>query len=211
MQRTVDRQLREIKEAVGKRAQGNRVDLHRVEAHAKRGVDTRERVFERAAARDLVEFLGIERVERDVHARKARGPQVVRHARQKDAVRGHRHVLDLGHGSDVAHELDHALAHRRLAAGKANAFDTDARSDANRLLNLFDAQDVEVGKLLHAFFGHAVHAAEVAAVGERNPQIVDCAAVAVLHIPLLAVYSRLNSIPQQGERAPSICNRGSDI
>ena len=167
VQRAIDGQLREREVVLVEAAHGHRVDLHGVEAGRQRGIDSIEGLLQLAAARDLLELLGIERIERDVHARQARLLEVGRHLRQQHAVRGHRYVLDAGRMRDSAHEIHHAEAHERLAARQADAADAHARRHAHRLLDLLDAQDVLVRERLHAFFGHAVDAAEIAAVGER--------------------------------------------
>ena len=46
-----------------------------------------------------------------------------------------------------------------------HAFDA-GRHDANRLLNFFNPQNIEIGELLHSLFGHAVHAAEITVVND---------------------------------------------
>lgn len=64
VQRAVDRELGEIEEAVRKRAECDRIDFHGVESRLERRIDAAKRVVERAATRNLVELLGVERVER---------------------------------------------------------------------------------------------------------------------------------------------------
>ncbi len=178
---------------------GDRVDFHRVEAGGERGVDAGKRLGKLPTARDGGELFRIERVERDVHARKARVAQVVGHLRQQHAVGGQRYVLNAGRGADVAHQIDHALAHERLAPGQAHAAYPHSSQHAHDMRNLLDAQDVLMAKRFHALFGHAVYAAVIAAIGQRNAQVIDRAAVSVLHdFP----SRRTSSVPLPGGMQP---------
>ena len=54
----------EIEKAVRKRAECDSIDFHGVESRLERRIDAAKRVVERSAARDLVELLSVERVER---------------------------------------------------------------------------------------------------------------------------------------------------
>ena len=194
VQRAIDGKLREGKVILMQLAHRNRVDLHGVEPGGQRGIDAVEGLLQIPAARDGMELLGIERVQRDVHARKPRLAQLVGHARQQHAIGGERDVLDAGRIVDVAHQVDHALANQRLAAGQAHAFDAQVRERANHARNLLDTQDIGMAHGLHALFRHAVDATVVATVRQRYTQVIDGAAVSVLH----EVPSRLRipSVPR---------------
>ena len=181
VQRTVDGELREGQIILMQLAHRDRVDLHGVEPGGQRGVDAVEGLLQIPATRDGVELLGIERVQRDVHTRKPCLTQLVGHARQQHAVGGERDVLDAGRVVDVAHQVDHALAHQRLAAGQAHAFDAQVREHANHVRDLLDTQDIGMAHGLHALFRHAVDATVVATVRQRYTQVIDGAAVSVLH------------------------------
>ena len=64
--------------------------------------------------------------------------------------------------------------HGRLAAGEADAVDVEALDeDAGEALDLLEREQVLAGQPLHALGRHAVGAAEVAAVGDRDPQVTD--------------------------------------
>ena len=194
VQRAVNGKLREGQVILMQLAHRDRVDLHGVEPSCQRGVNAVEGLLQIPAARDGMELLGIERVKRDVHARKPRLAQLVGHARQQHAVGGERDVLDTGHVVDVAHQVDHALAHQRLAAGQSHAFDAQVREHANHVRDLLDAQDIGMAHGLHTLFRHAVDATIVATVRQRYTQVIDGAAVSVLH----EVPSRLRipSVPR---------------
>ena len=74
-----------------------------------------------------------------------------------------------------------AFAHERLAARQANVLEPHFGSNLDDGFYLFQSQDVLVRKRAHAFFRHAVDAPQVAAVGERNPQVVYSPSVGILH------------------------------
>src|SRR5262245_36687600 len=94
-------------------------------------------------------------------------------------VGGHRQVLDafdFGQALDQAFQL--ATQHR-LAARHAQLVDPDADEDLRQADDLLVSQYLRLGLPLHSLFGHAVEAAEIAAVSDRNAQIADGAAVTV--------------------------------
>src|SRR5699024_9959555 len=97
------------------------------------------------------------------------------------AVGGHGHVADARRRSHGAHEVNHALAHKRLAAREPHASHAHAGGHAHHALYLLDALNVLVPKRFHALFRHAVDASEIASIRQRYPQIVDGSTMLVLH------------------------------
>ena len=80
---------------------------------------------------------------------------------------------------DVRQALDqrgHVAAHERLAAGDAHAVDADGAEDARQPLDLLVRQHLGAREPRQALRGHAVLAAEVAAVGDRDPDGLDATA-----------------------------------
>ena len=62
--------------------------------------------------------------------------------------------------------------HRRLAAGQADAVDVEALDEHPRQpLDLLEREQLLARQPLHPLLGHAVRAAEVAAVGDRDAQV----------------------------------------
>ena len=177
MQRTVDGELRKRQEILVQATYGHRVDLHRVEASFKCCVDTFERGFNLAHARDELELRGIERIERNVHARKPRFFELICHLRQQHAIRGHRNVLDTGHIVQGTHQIHDALAHEGLATRKTHAAYADARGNTRDGLDLLDAQDLVMAHHAHTLCRHAVNASEIAPVRQRYAQIVNNSSV----------------------------------
>src|SRR5207253_11485171 len=71
--------------------------------------------------------------------------------------------------------------HQRLAAGDADRSHPVARDeDAGQPGDLLEAKQVLAGQPLQALRRHAVDAAEVAAIGDRDPEVVGHAAERVL-------------------------------
>ena len=130
-------------------------------------------VLELAAAGDARVLLGIERVERDVHALEAGGAKLGRHLGEQRAVGGERDRLDAVDLVEPADVVDDAAAHQRLATGEADAADALLGGECGEVLDLLVGEDLGVRLPHHAVLGHAVDAAHVAAVGDRDAQVVD--------------------------------------
>ena len=92
---------------------------------------------------------------------------------QKNAVGGQGDSLDAGDGPDGRHQLVQLGPHQGLAAGEANMGDAQGGKLFHQPGDLFIGEDGAVGQTLHARLRHAVDAAEVAAVRNGNPQIMD--------------------------------------
>ena len=99
------------------------------------------------------------------------------------SVRGEREI-DAGQfsGQHFDQPLD-SSAQQRLAAGEANLFHAVAAEDLRQTHDLLEGQHFVVRqKLILAvehFLGHAVGAAEIAAIGDRNAQVAQAAAASV--------------------------------
>ena len=84
--------------------------------------------------------------------------------------------VDRGEHRDEPREV---AAHERLAAGQAQVGHAHARHQPHDALDLLEAEDLVALEPGQAVGGHAVLAAEVAAVGDRDAQVGDAAAVPV--------------------------------
>ena len=73
------------------------------------------------------------------------------------------------HRAEEAHDV---LAHQRLAAGDPELAHAEGDEGGAEPVELLEGQELGLGQELHVL-GHAVDAAEVAAVGDRDPQIGD--------------------------------------
>ena len=150
---------------------GLRDRRERVEA----GEDPRERV----AARELEEAVAVERVERDVEALDARGDERGGVALEQEAVGGQRQVAHARQRREHRDQARQVAPDERLAAGQPHVADAHLREQAHDALELLEGQDLVAVEPGQALGGHAVLAAEVAAIGDRDAHIADRAAVPV--------------------------------
>jgi hypothetical protein len=150
------------------------VDLD-LEARGLRRVDALEHLRQAAPAGDLGEFRLVERVERDVHAAHARGVEVGREAVELGAVRGEGEFLErprlemARHGAEEGHDVP---ADERLAPGDAQLLHAHADEGRAEAVELLEREEVLLRQEGHVL-GHAVDAAEVAAVRHRDPEVGD--------------------------------------
>jgi hypothetical protein len=158
------------------------VDLDR-EARLLRGVDALHDAGEIAPAGQGLETVRLQRIQRNVHALHAAIRQLSRVFRELRAVGGDGQLVQragdemAGEGAEQSHDL---AAHQRLAAGDpelARALGDEGGAEPVQLLK---GQQVLFGQEAHVL-GHAIDAAEIAAVGDRNAQIADGAAEGVDH------------------------------
>ena len=139
------------------------------------GVDAVHHLGEAAPAGDAGELVGVERVERDVDPADAAVGELGGEAAELAAVGGEGELLEragvevAGHGAEEAHD---PLADQRLAAGDPQLLHPEADEGRAEAVELLEGQQLRLGQELHVL-GHAVDAAEVAAVGDRHPQIGD--------------------------------------
>jgi hypothetical protein len=78
-------------------------------------------------------------------------------------------------GSKQGH---HAMAHQRLAAGDAQLSGSAGDKGGAQAVELLEREQIPARQKLHVF-GHAIDAAQIAAVGHRHAQIGDGAAEGV--------------------------------
>ena len=94
----------------------------------------------------------------------------------------------------LADEHRQVGAHGRLATGEAQAVDLEALDeDPGQPLDLLERQHLAARQPQHALLGHAVGAAEVAAVGDRDAQVADGAPEGIDEIHARSGYRRAAS------------------
>ena len=125
-----------------------------------------------AAARDLRKPVGIERVDRHVHAVEPRITQRSRELGEPRRIGRHHQLLDFG---ATMHELDQTndvSADQWLPASEADATDARRRKDGDHACRFLEGEQIAPdGVLVLAAGGHAVHACKIAAVGHAQPQV----------------------------------------
>jgi hypothetical protein len=155
-------------------AHGYAIDLGVGEVGVLAAVQSSQDCGEIAGAGDLFETVGTEAVDADGDAVQAGVFQGMCKVLQEHAVGGEGKVFDSVYLADDADELDDAVADGWFAAGELEAADTvnlDGRFDD--VGDLFEGEDVVLGKPADAFLGHAVEAAEITAVGDADTKDAD--------------------------------------
>jgi hypothetical protein len=98
---------------------------------------------------------------------------------EQHAVGRHGQILNGGTRRQAAHQIGHVSAQQRLAAGEAHLVDAERDEHVHQPLDLLEMQDVLARQPGVLRLGHAVAAAEVAPVGDRETQVAQRAGVAV--------------------------------
>ena len=153
------------------------VDLHR-QAGFGRGVDPGEDARDREV--DVVhrpEHLVVERVEADGDARQPRVGERLRLLRQERCVRRQRDVEVVAERRELRDQHLEVAPEERLAAGDAELLHAELDEHARDALDLLEREELtprqEAVVVPEDLLRHAVDAAEVAAVGDRDPEIAN--------------------------------------
>jgi hypothetical protein len=117
-----------------------------------------------------------ERVERDVEPPESRLDERPGEPVEEYAVRGQREVVDAGDLGEHPHQSRQLAPNERLAAGKPHLFHAHRREDTHEPRDLLEAQQLLALQPFEALGRHAVAAAEVAFVGDRDAEALDLAA-----------------------------------
>jgi hypothetical protein len=124
-------------------------------------------------ARDLREAHVRQGVERDVEPRQPRLHEQAGEAVEQDAVRRQREVADAVRACEQLDEDGQVAPDERLAARQPDLVHAHRGEHADGALDLLEAEDLLARQPLEPLCGHAVLAAEVALVGDRDPQAAD--------------------------------------
>ena len=151
----------------------DRVDLHLVEPRLGRGADGRDGLFAPVAQRDGAEAVRPQRVEREVHRIEARRPQRRDVALEQQCVRGHRQPLqpERLQPAEPRDEIVDVAAHQRLTPRDADLPHAQPHEESSQALDLLEREQVVLGQERHALRRHAVAAAQVALLDDRDAQV----------------------------------------
>jgi hypothetical protein len=100
--------------------------------------------------------------------------------RGEHAIGGEAEVVDAGDGREALHKGYQVAAHEGFAARQAHFAHAEAGHYFDQTQHLFVAKQLVLRHVLDAFFGHAVKAAQVAAVGHGQAQVFQRPAVGVV-------------------------------
>jgi hypothetical protein len=140
-----------------------------------------------------METLGIERVERDVDPPHARLDQGYRMALELAAVRRHSELVEPAFAHmrpELANQPHDVAADQRLAAGEPDLAHAKVDEGRGQPAQLLQRQELGLGQEGH-LLGHAVDAAEVAAVGDRQPDVGDLPPERIAHTASCLACPRL--------------------
>ncbi len=136
-------------------------------------VDAGEHAMELVVPRQRLEAIGVQRVEADRQAMQAGVAQRARVRRQQHAVGRHRQIANGRAGGEARDERREVAAQQRLAAGEPDLVHAEADEHVHELFDLLELQDVLARQPHVVLLGHAVAAAQVAPVGDRQPQVAQ--------------------------------------
>src|SRR5580693_3387157 len=181
----------------------NRVDLDGSETQPARNFQPLQNLLQFVAPRDPQKTLPVQRIQVNVEPAQASVVQRLGMLRQLDAIRGHRKIANSRNSRKHAYQHRKTLAHQRLTSGDSQFRNTERNRHAHKSLNLFERQDFRVLHVLHAFFRHAVEAADIAPVRNTDPKIVvnstesvqqGVSHVAQLVISFYQAYTKTNRV-----------------
>ena len=139
----------------------------------------RSTALDACAARNPAKYRFVETVQAHVQSLQAGLPQSFGLLDKQDAVGRQGDVRDPLDPDQPLHQLGQAGTQQRLAAGQPQLAHAAAGRDADEPFDLVERQDFLRGHELGVVLGHAVDAAQVAAIGHADPQVRVHAAEAV--------------------------------
>ena len=123
-------------------------------------------------ARDRLEAVGQERVERDVHVREAGGDEAREPALEQQAVGRDAERAHAVERREPRREVDDVAAHERLAARQPDLARARADEEAREAHDLVAREQRLLRREVDALGRHAVCTAEVASLRDRDAQVV---------------------------------------
>ena len=129
--------------------------------------------------RQLLEAIAIQRVEADRDPVQARALELLGCAFSSTPLVVIAEIADAVAAGEPGHQVRDVAAEQRLAAGQPNLVDAEVEEQVDQLLDFLEVQDVLARQPEVLLFGHAVPAAQVAPVGDREAQVPERPAVDV--------------------------------
>src|SRR6185437_6815298 len=156
----------------------HRIDLDRLEPRAPRLLDSRQHVFRPAeASAHAAKHLRVGAVEADGDALQSRRAQLEGVLGEEDPVGGQGDVVDTVDGRQVANEIRQRRPQQRLTPGEAKLTHAQTREEAREAHDLVERQPLvraeEAVAVMEGLPRHAVGAAEVAPVHDRDPEVAQ--------------------------------------
>lgn len=117
-------------------------------------------------------------IQADVDAGDASAFQRQRQFFQTGAIGGQQQFVESGQRTDILDQRHDVAADQRLTAGQADAADPEAGEGTGHTVDLLQRQHLLAWQEGH-LFGHAIDAAEIAAIGHGQAHIVNVASILV--------------------------------
>src|SRR5262249_17138331 len=92
---------------------------------------------------------------------------------EQHAVRGHRQITETRLGGQLPDQFGQVAAQERLATREPDLVDAEVEEHVDERAHLLEVEDLLTGQPGVFLLRHAVPAAQVAAVGDRQPQISE--------------------------------------
>jgi hypothetical protein len=115
----------------------------------------------------------VQRVQRNVEALQTSLDQRSGEPVEQDAVGCQRQIADALDGREHPDKHGQVAPDERLAAGQPHLVDAESREHSHKARDLLEAEDLLPPEPLQALRRHAVRAAEVALVGDRDAHGLD--------------------------------------
>ena len=148
---------------------------HRVDLEARERIDGRVDAGEHARqlveTRQLHEAIALQRVEADRQAMQAGALEIVHGRREQHRVGRHREIANPVLARQPLDQRRQVAAEQRFAAGQPHLVDAETQELIDEPIDLLELQDVLARQPDVVLLGHAVLAAQVAAIGDRQPEI----------------------------------------
>ena len=156
----------------------DRIDLDRRESGGKRGLDTAQHLVERReSAAHALEYLLVQGIQAHCHALQAVGVQIHRMLAKQYAVSGQSDVIDAGNAGQIADQIGQVGAQQGFAAGEAQLAHPERGEKTREPHDFLERQALlrfqESIVLVILLLRHAIGAAEVAAIHDRDAQVVQ--------------------------------------
>jgi hypothetical protein len=137
------------------------------------GIDPRSNRAGLSATHDLRHGVFAQAVDVDIHAVQPGVAQGLGQWRQQDPVGRHGDIANAVDPSAAFDDFDQITSQGWLAPRKADPAESNGRRGLDHSLDLTGVEQVLVGSVRDLSHGHAVDAAKVAMIGQRNPEIID--------------------------------------
>jgi hypothetical protein len=151
-------------------ARDDRVELQTREARAAAGFNAGEHGGQRVHFRELLKPVAAQRVQAHGETVQPGGLELGCAVGQQDAVGGERQVPHPRFARELTDEARQVTAEQRLAARHANPVDAELPEQVRQPADLLERQHVLLRQPEVFVLGHAVVAAQVAPIGDRQTQ-----------------------------------------